>query len=111
MFWITGASCLRADFGNFHQRLQRLQEDTGRDGRPGLSDAQIRKGDAEPLNLSATVWSSGCRAISCKCPHYALAGKGIDTRPLQHFRGYASIANMVRYTAILPEPLKAIWRE
>ena len=52
MFWIAGASRLGANFGNFHQRLQRLQEATGRDERPGLSDTQIRKGDAEPLNLS-----------------------------------------------------------
>jgi hypothetical protein len=43
---------LRADFGNFHQRAQRMQEDTGRDGRSEISDTLIRKGDAEPLNLS-----------------------------------------------------------
>lgn len=42
---------------------------------------------------------------------YALACKGMDTPRLQHFRGHTSITNMVRYTAILPEPLKAIWRE
>jgi hypothetical protein len=53
--WIAGASCLRADFGNFHQRLQRMQEDTGRDGRPGLSDTLIRKGNAEPLKMSGFV--------------------------------------------------------
>ena len=36
VLWITSAPPLRADFGNFHQRLQGMQEDTGRDGRPGL---------------------------------------------------------------------------
>ena len=52
MFWIASAPRLRTDFGNFHRRLQRMQEDTGRDGRPGLSDPQIRKGNAEPLKMS-----------------------------------------------------------
>ena len=42
---------------------------------------------------------------------YALAAKGMDTRRLQHFLGYASITDTVRYTAILPEPFKDIWRE
>ena len=36
---------------------------------------------------------------------YALAGKGVDTRRLQHFLGHASI-----YTAMSPEPFKDIWR-
>ena len=30
---------------------------------------------------------------------YTLAGKGMDTRRLQHFLGHASISNTVRYTA------------
>src|SRR5271170_3519350 len=42
---------------------------------------------------------------------YALAGKGTDTRRLQHFLGHASITNTVRYTAMSPEPFKDIWRE
>jgi hypothetical protein len=54
VFWIASAPRLRADFGNFHQRLQRMQEDTGRNGHPGLSDPQIRKGNAEPLNCLAS---------------------------------------------------------
>jgi site-specific recombinase XerD len=41
---------------------------------------------------------------------YALAGKGMDTRRLQHFLGHASITNTVRYTAMSPEPFKDIWR-
>ena len=41
---------------------------------------------------------------------YALAGKGMDTRRLQHYLGHASITNTVKYTAISPEPFKNIWR-
>jgi type 1 fimbriae regulatory protein FimB/type 1 fimbriae regulatory protein FimE len=41
---------------------------------------------------------------------YGLAGKGMDTRRLQHFLGHASITNTVRYTAMSPEPFKDIWR-
>ena len=41
---------------------------------------------------------------------YVLAGKGMDTRRLQHFLGHASITNTVRYTAMSPEPFKDIWR-
>ena len=41
---------------------------------------------------------------------YALAGRGMDTRRLQHFLGHASITNTVRYTAMSPEPFKDIWR-
>jgi type 1 fimbriae regulatory protein FimB/type 1 fimbriae regulatory protein FimE len=41
---------------------------------------------------------------------YTLAGKGMDTRRLQHFLGHASITNTVRYTAMSPEPFKDIWR-
>jgi len=39
---------------------------------------------------------------------YALAGKGMDTRRLQHFLGHASITNTVRYTAMSPEPFKDV---
>ena len=42
---------------------------------------------------------------------YALAGRGTDTRRLQHFLGHASITNTVRYTAMSPEPFKDIWRD
>jgi site-specific recombinase XerD len=39
---------------------------------------------------------------------YALAGKGMDTRRLQHYLGHASITNTVRYTAMSPEPWRSI---
>jgi len=38
------------------------------------------------------------------------AGKGMDTRWLQHYLGHASITDTVRYTAMSPEPFKNIWR-
>jgi type 1 fimbriae regulatory protein FimB/type 1 fimbriae regulatory protein FimE len=41
---------------------------------------------------------------------YALAGKGMDTRRLQHFLGHAAISNTVKYTAMSPEPFKDVWR-
>ena len=41
---------------------------------------------------------------------YALAGRGMDTRRLQHFLGHASTTNTVRYTAMSPAPFKDIWR-
>jgi site-specific recombinase XerD len=41
---------------------------------------------------------------------YALAGRGMDTRRLQHYLGHASITNTVRYTAMSPEPFKDVWR-
>lgn len=41
---------------------------------------------------------------------YALAGKGMDTRRLQHYLGHASITNTVKYTAMSSEPFKNIWR-
>jgi integrase len=33
---------------------------------------------------------------------YALAGRGMDTRRLQHYLGHASITNTLRYTAMSP---------
>jgi site-specific recombinase XerD len=42
---------------------------------------------------------------------YALAGKGMDTRRLQHYLGHASITNTVKYTAMSPEPFKDVWRQ
>jgi site-specific recombinase XerD len=41
---------------------------------------------------------------------YALAGKSMDTRRLQHYLGHASITNAVKYSAMSPEPFKDIWR-
>jgi type 1 fimbriae regulatory protein FimB/type 1 fimbriae regulatory protein FimE len=41
---------------------------------------------------------------------HALAGKGMDTRRLQHYLGHASIANTVRYSAMSAEPFKDLWR-
>ena len=41
---------------------------------------------------------------------YALAGKGMDTRRLQHYLGHASITNTVRYSAMSPEPFRDLWR-
>jgi type 1 fimbriae regulatory protein FimB/type 1 fimbriae regulatory protein FimE len=41
---------------------------------------------------------------------FALAGKGMDTRRLQHYLGHASITNTVGYTAMSPEPFKDLWR-
>jgi site-specific recombinase XerD len=42
---------------------------------------------------------------------YALAGKGMDTRRLQHFLGHASITNTVKYTAMSPERYLALSRK
>ena len=52
------------------------------------------------IRVAAPLYSTG----------YALAGKGMDTRRLQHFLGHSSITNTVRYTAMSPEPFKDIWR-
>ncbi|MGA7386642.1 MAG: tyrosine-type recombinase/integrase [Pseudolabrys sp.] len=41
---------------------------------------------------------------------FALPGKGMDTRRLQHYLGHASITNTVGYTAMSPEPFKDLWR-
>lgn len=41
---------------------------------------------------------------------FTLAGKGMDTRRLQHYLGHASITNTVRYTAMSPAPFKDLWR-
>ena len=40
---------------------------------------------------------------------YALAGRGVDTRTLQAFMGYRSIANTVIYTAVADKRLRHIW--
>ncbi|HUZ32273.1 MAG TPA: tyrosine-type recombinase/integrase [Xanthobacteraceae bacterium] len=74
-------------------------------GRMGIGRMIERAGEAAKLTFPVHVHmlrhSTG----------YALAGKGMDTRRLQHFLGHASITNTVRYTAMSPEPFKDIWRD
>jgi site-specific recombinase XerD len=73
-------------------------------GRMGIARMIERAGAAAklpfPVHVHMLRHSTG----------YALAGKGMDTRRLQHFLGHASITNTVRYTAMSPEPFKDIWR-
>ena len=73
-------------------------------GRMGIGRMIERAGEAAklpfPVHVHMLRHSTG----------YALAGKGMDTRRLQHFLGHASITNTVRYTAMSPEPFKDIWR-
>jgi site-specific recombinase XerD len=73
-------------------------------GRMGIARMIERAGEAAGLPFSVHVHmlrhSTG----------YALAGRGMDTRRLQHFLGHASITNAVRYTAMSPEPFQDIWR-
>jgi type 1 fimbriae regulatory protein FimB/type 1 fimbriae regulatory protein FimE len=73
-------------------------------GRMGIGRMIERAGEAArlpfPVHTHMLRHSTG----------YALAGKGMDTRRLQHFLGHASITNTVRYTAMSPEPFKDIWR-
>jgi site-specific recombinase XerD len=73
-------------------------------GRMGIGRMIERAGEAAklpfPVHVHMIRHSTG----------YALAGKGMDTRRLQHFLGHASITNTVRYTAMSPEPFKDIWR-
>jgi site-specific recombinase XerD len=73
-------------------------------GRMGIARMIERAGEAAKLPFSVHVHmlrhSTG----------YALAGKGMDTRRLQHYLGHASITNTVKYTAMSPEPFKNIWR-
>jgi len=74
-------------------------------GRMGIARMIERAGEAAklpfPVHVHMLRHSTG----------YALAGKGMDTRRLQHFLGHASITNTVRYTAMSPEPFKDIWRD
>ncbi len=53
---------------------------------------------------------TACESMLRHDTDYALAGKDMDTRRLQHFLGHASITNTVRYTAMSPEPFKDVWR-
>jgi type 1 fimbriae regulatory protein FimB/type 1 fimbriae regulatory protein FimE len=73
-------------------------------GRMGIGRMIERAGEAAalpfPVHAHMLRHSTG----------YALAGKGMDTRRLQHFLGHASITNTVRYTAMSPEPFKDLWR-
>jgi site-specific recombinase XerD len=73
-------------------------------GRMGIGRMIERAGEAAklafPVHVHMLRHSTG----------YALAGKGMDTRRLQHYLGHASITNTVRYTAMSPEPFKDIWR-
>jgi site-specific recombinase XerD len=73
-------------------------------GRMGVGRMIERAGEAAklpfPVHVHMLRHSTG----------YALAGRGMDTRRLQHFLGHASITNTVRYTAMSPEPFKDIWR-
>ena len=73
-------------------------------GRMGIGRMIERAGEAAklpfPIHVHMLRHSTG----------YALAGKGMDTRRLQHFLGHASITNTVRYTAMSPEPFKDVWR-
>jgi site-specific recombinase XerD len=73
-------------------------------GRMGIGRMIERAGEAARLPLPVHVhmlWHS---------TGYALAGRGMDTRRLQHFLGHASITNTVRYIAMSPEPFKDVWR-
>jgi site-specific recombinase XerD len=74
-------------------------------GRMGIGRMVERAGEAAklpfPVHVHMLRHSTG----------YALAGKGMDTRRLQHFLGHASITNTVRYTAMSPEPFKDVWRD
>jgi site-specific recombinase XerD len=73
-------------------------------GRMGIARMIERAGKAAKLPFAVHVHmlrhSTG----------YALAGKGMDTRRLQHYLGHASITNTVKYTAMSPEPFKNLWR-
>jgi site-specific recombinase XerD len=96
------------------KRLQREQEPksayvfvnerTQPFGRMGIGRMIERAGEAAKLPFGVHVHmlrhSTG----------FALAGRGMDTRRLQHFLGHASITNTVGYTAMSPEPFKNIWR-
>jgi site-specific recombinase XerD len=74
-------------------------------GRMGVARMTERAGEAAglpfPVHVHMLRHSTG----------YALAGRGMDTRRLQHYLGHASITNTVRYTAMSPEPFKDIWRQ
>ena len=73
------------------------------------------------MNVCFTIISPNTTGEAAKLPFpvrvhmlrhstgHALAGRGMDTRRLQHYL-HASMTNTVRYTAMSPEPCKDIWR-
>ena len=73
-------------------------------GRMGIARMIERAGEAAklpfPVHVHMLRHSTG----------FALAGKGMDTRRLQHYLGHASITNTVKYTAMSPQPFKDVWR-
>lgn len=73
-------------------------------GRMGIGRMIERAGEAAklpvPVHVHMLRHSTG----------FALAGKGMDTRRLQHYLEHATIANTVGYTAMSPEPFKDLWR-
>src|SRR5262249_8975517 len=72
-------------------------------GRMGIARMIERAGEAAGLK--------NCHVHMLRhATGYALAGRGMDPRRLQHFLGHSSITNTVRYTAMSPEPFKDIWR-
>ena len=73
-------------------------------GRMGIGRMIERAG--KDAGLSFPVHVHMLRHSCC----YALAGRGMDTRRLQHYLGHASITNTVGYTAMSPEPFKDLWR-
>jgi len=73
-------------------------------GRMGIARMIERAGEAAQLPFAAHV-----HMLRHSTGH-VLAGKGMDTRRLQHYMGHASITNTVRYTAMSPEPFKDLWR-
>jgi site-specific recombinase XerD len=73
-------------------------------GRMGIGRMIERAGEDAKLSFPVHVH------ILTHSTGYALAGKGMDTRRLQHYLGHASITNTIKYTAMSPEPFKNIWR-
>lgn len=81
-----------------------VNERGGAFGRMGIARMVERAGKAAqfpfPVHVHMLRHATG----------YALAGKGMDTRRLQHFLGHKSITNTVKYTAMSPRPFKDVWR-
>ena len=73
-------------------------------GRMGIGRMIERAGEAAKLPFPVHVH------MLRRSTGYALAGRGMDRRRLQHYLGHASITNTVRYTAMSPEPFRDIWR-
>lgn len=73
-------------------------------GRMGIGRMIERAGEQAKIGFPVHVH---CLRHSCG---FALAGKGMDTRRLQHYLGHASITNTVGYTAMSPEPFRNLWR-